>query len=449
MFSEYEAPFSQQELQADWSQMANRLGATGSEAVGDGGVSASGSSGGGLLASGTAKLLAVIVGVASIGTAIYFSLPKDESGENPDSIIINKVEESETQNAENDQNILVATHDGDVADGNSAKAQLSRKVLPLSTDNAADESDISTDSDNNNDYNGESSVALVVGDSENQSSDKRDDADEVDQEPVRLWLSEAVVCEGAPIRLRLENTRAGNIYTYSIKHSASEKSYSDGGQITGPVMAAIDQPGQYSIEVIELGEDKSVKQVASHRVLVMESPKAIKIEHEQSPCDEFAFSAVTTGSTQYEWQIGNKIHQGNQVEVKFAQLGSKQVQLVAKNGDCADTIIKQIDFFQSNITAFKPVVGTVFTPTGDGFNDEFDVFEQNKELLRRNGIVKVFDRFGNIVFESSEDDRAWNGKKFNSGDLCPNGTYFYQIAYDENCTEGGREQLQGSIYLTR
>ena len=64
----------------------------------------------------------------------------------------------------------------------------------------------------------------------------------------------------------------------------------------------------------------------------------------------------------------------------------------------------------------------VFTPGGDGFNDFFIPFPYRyvEEID-----LKVFNRWGELVFETKDPDIRWDGTHKSSGERVPAGTYFY------------------------
>lgn len=91
-----------------------------------------------------------------------------------------------------------------------------------------------------------------------------------------------------------------------------------------------------------------------------------------------------------------------------------------------------------------------FSPNGDGINDKFEI----KGITKYKTIeIKLFNRWGNIVFQSSNygegpgrggfwDGTAKNGLRIGSGPV-PSGTYFYVLKLN------GNENINGSIYLDR
>jgi gliding motility-associated-like protein len=82
---------------------------------------------------------------------------------------------------------------------------------------------------------------------------------------------------------------------------------------------------------------------------------------------------------------------------------------------CGDTAS---DYVTVNVIMdCKLNIPNVFTPNGDGRNDEFIVTGIGMKTYS----VSIFDRWGKKVYESSDIKESWNGK---NGD---DGTYYYMI----------------------
>lgn len=79
----------------------------------------------------------------------------------------------------------------------------------------------------------------------------------------------------------------------------------------------------------------------------------------------------------------------------------------------------------------------VFTPNGDEINDYFE-FLGNRNLI---GCIEmqVFNRWGNLIFESTPGNSSWDGRNF-SGEPVPEGVYFYVIEVN-GITRKGSVQL--------
>ncbi|HYG02798.1 MAG TPA: Ig-like domain-containing protein, partial [Chryseosolibacter sp.] len=115
------------------------------------------------------------------------------------------------------------------------------------------------------------------------------------------------------------------------------------------------------------------------------------------------------------------------------------------NDDCdGDTVPDFIDADQCKV---KP--GKGFSPNGDGQNDTWII--DNIEEYPNNS-VKVFNRWGNIIYEVrsyNNDDRAWGGESDGKWTLSesvkvPDGTYFYAIDLGD-----GSKTIGGFIVLKR
>ncbi|MCW5908575.1 MAG: gliding motility-associated C-terminal domain-containing protein [Chitinophagales bacterium] len=79
------------------------------------------------------------------------------------------------------------------------------------------------------------------------------------------------------------------------------------------------------------------------------------------------------------------------------------------------TVIPNYDIFIPN----------VFTPNGDFMNDTWSMFGNLKDIKQFN--VKVFNRWGEKVFESNDINFAWDGKYL--GQTAPNGVYTYVAGF--------------------
>jgi len=63
----------------------------------------------------------------------------------------------------------------------------------------------------------------------------------------------------------------------------------------------------------------------------------------------------------------------------------------------------------------------VITPNGDGINDTFKLRIEGST----NYHLLIFNRWGEVVFESTDPNNCWTGKNKNDGTDCPAGTYYY------------------------
>ena len=89
----------------------------------------------------------------------------------------------------------------------------------------------------------------------------------------------------------------------------------------------------------------------------------------------------------------------------------------------------------------------IFTPNGDGFNDFFKPFPYHFVTKID---LKIYNRWGSVVFESSNPDINWNGKDKSSNKDCSDGVYFYVCdVYEQRLYGEIKRQIHGSVTILR
>jgi gliding motility-associated-like protein len=86
-------------------------------------------------------------------------------------------------------------------------------------------------------------------------------------------------------------------------------------------------------------------------------------------------------------------------------------------------------------------IPNAFTPNGDGLNDIFIPNQQNLAVME----MKVFNRWGQLVFSSSDVNKGWDGKY--NGVKEEMGTYVYQIR--ATFFDGTSAEKKGNVVLLR
>ena len=75
----------------------------------------------------------------------------------------------------------------------------------------------------------------------------------------------------------------------------------------------------------------------------------------------------------------------------------------------------------------------VLTPNGDGNNDELDIEAMFKSCQEYQ--LKLFNRWGNLVYTGKRFDTPFNGKDVN-GTILADGVYFYLLEVDHQAKSG-------------
>jgi gliding motility-associated-like protein len=91
---------------------------------------------------------------------------------------------------------------------------------------------------------------------------------------------------------------------------------------------------------------------------------------------------------------------------------------------------------------FGVKVSNAFSPNDDGKNDDYKPIINCTSNL--NYTFRVFSRWGQVLFETNDQNQGWNGMY--NGKPMPLGVYVYYIQYScDNCSD----LLKGNVTLLR
>ena len=202
--------------------------------------------------------------------------------------------------------------------------------------------------------------------------------------------------------------------------------------------------------------EKSAKLVVSNGVcsdstsITLDLDNTLKAVFEATnllcPNDKAFFTDSSIGNiTSYTWLFGDgttsnlvvppaKEYPAISVNTNFV------VQLIVTNAaGCADTASQIIQ----DIANCYIAVPSAFTPNGDGINDYLYPLNAYKAT---NLEFRVFDRWGNLVFQTEDWTRRWDGTV--DGHQSPVGTYVWTLRYT-NSETGEKVVQKGTSVLIR
>lgn len=157
----------------------------------------------------------------------------------------------------------------------------------------------------------------------------------------------------------------------------------------------------------------------------------------------FDVSSHSTGATLTETYLpdGRVIENMKQERLVLEDTGNFILKQISYNQyGCTDTLVDTIRVS----TPFNLHVPSAFTPNGDGINDEF--FFTVTDV--RKAELYIFNRWGEVVFQSRDMYAKWNGRKMNRGEILPGGVYTYVLLL--NVKKGGyTHREEGTVTLIR
>lgn len=135
----------------------------------------------------------------------------------------------------------------------------------------------------------------------------------------------------------------------------------------------------------------------------------------------------------YEWstgEINSNIH--------ISDPGTYSVNLTDYNGCKQELEFNIVDRDSCEVI----VMPNIFTPNNDSKNDFFRPIEY---AYVPSSTIKIFNRWGTIIYQSDEVEKGWDGMHFK--EECSNGVYFWTIDYQTN--KGVYNTITGVVNLFR
>jgi gliding motility-associated-like protein len=104
-----------------------------------------------------------------------------------------------------------------------------------------------------------------------------------------------------------------------------------------------------------------------------------------------------------------------------------------------DTTVWSMSNYKEVVRPQSIFIPNAFTPNGDGINDGFGVKGEGIEDFT----LTIFNRWGEIIFESSDPREKWDGSF--KQQPCELGNYIYTV----NAKNLGRKSMTGTVALVR
>ena len=156
------------------------------------------------------------------------------------------------------------------------------------------------------------------------------------------------------------------------------------------------------------------------------------------------FTNTSSGALNYYWNMGDGgiIITSKNVSYTYEIEDSTSyiITLIAETEfGCIDTISRIIT------TPLVFYIPNAFTPDGNEYNNVFTPIFSNKRKIE-NYSLSIYNRWGEIVFETKDVDFGWDG--FYKNKMAESGTYIWQLQFT-NLFNSKKEQINGHINLLR
>lgn len=235
--------------------------------------------------------------------------------------------------------------------------------------------------------------------------------------------ADTIVCVNDSVHLHVDTVEMASGYSWQINDSTGSILYGDS------TTSIFNKAGDYTIKFSVLFDcmDTHSKIFTIH---VNDGP-VVNISGDSSLCSGDSLILMAQGNAiSFQWSDGSTnnsllvTHPGN-------------YQVTAFNTCVSKSVFKNI--IQSNESVQYKIIN-VFTPNNDSKNDFYFPIDNVTILIS----FKIFNRWGESVFESSGTSNKWNGK-INSTDAAAGIYYFTAIINDCN----KEKTISGFFYLLR
>ncbi|MBI4646746.1 MAG: gliding motility-associated C-terminal domain-containing protein [Bacteroidia bacterium] len=127
-------------------------------------------------------------------------------------------------------------------------------------------------------------------------------------------------------------------------------------------------------------------------------------------------------------------------ETEIFYNGNRKIKLISSHlNGCSKMITKTIDVKIKAPFTFP----NAFTPNGDGLGDYFGPIAKNPEDYQFN--IRIFNRQGQLVFESNDFSKKWDGKIRGTNKIGEEGVYCYQATITDRY--GNVDKETGNVTL--
>ncbi len=204
--------------------------------------------------------------------------------------------------------------------------------------------------------------------------------------------------------------------------------------------------GLFSV-TMAVGTNTGCSDTSQRYIYVLPSPVA-GFNASPQPTDilkpDISFTNTSSGATSWSWDFGDSdssvVLNPNHTYITD---GSYNVILIVSNSatGCSDTIIKTI-IIKPYFTFYIP---NAFTPNYDHLNDIFNGYGMSISEYH----LYIFNRWGQVIFESNDQYEGWNGKAKNGNarEECQPGQYIYEFLLKDKL--GKRHTFIGWVELIK
>jgi gliding motility-associated-like protein len=236
--------------------------------------------------------------------------------------------------------------------------------------------------------------------------------------PVMLG-NDTMICNNASLQLVVPT----GYKTYQWNNGAS----------TNNIVAA--KPGTYYLSVTDSCGNQS-----ADTINVAIANTTLTLPADTSICQQdILHLSQNEGFRSYVWQPSNGVYYSNGVWQISPEATTRYQLTTSDNYGCIVQKTFLVNVRPCNYDIWFP---NAFSPNNDGLNDTFGATNSLRPLQY---LFKIWNRWGQLIFQSTNPQKKWDGKY--KGQLQPQSQYVWECVYSFGNNRSGT--LKGTVSLLR
>lgn len=180
---------------------------------------------------------------------------------------------------------------------------------------------------------------------------------------------------------------------------------------------------------------------AQKTIYVHDTPSIVITKSNDIGCFQKSSQLAAKGANSFSWQPITGLNNANVSNPIASPFSTTVYTVTASNLFCSAQSAIEVHVDENILPDI--FIPNSFSPNYDDVNDCFHVV-CNQPL--KNFKCKIYNRWGQLIFETQDPKQCWNGNYRNSDKPAPMETYFYLIEIQTNC---GKTIKKGDITLLR
>ena len=205
--------------------------------------------------------------------------------------------------------------------------------------------------------------------------------------------------------------------------------------------------GETVLKVVLKSDDNGCESILEHPVVIGVIDPSFTFDVEQGFCGNVVnFFATDSIADIFTWDFGDgAAEMGPEVTQEYPTGGNYVIGLTVTDelSGCVESLTEEIALQEQEAGFVMP---NMFTPNGDNTNDFFNWVPQGIDESEIEIVTfKVYNRWGNLVYDNATPSTGWDGMHTNS--QAPTEVYAYYI--ELSITDCGVKSKKGNVTLIR